>query len=140
MDSYQAYAFLFNDSFLTSLLFVPRLPYAYDVMVALGDYNPYIVLIISLLASVLGFTVNWIMGLFIRRLEKHSAFAHRAAPLNKAEDFFARKGKWILLLAMIPFWGALFTTAAGVLRYRLFHFLILVTFSKFIGLAINIFF
>lgn len=140
MDSYQAYAFLFSDSFLTSLLFIPRLPYAYEVMIQLGDYNPYLVLIVGLVASVVGAMINWIMGLFIRKLEKHTAFAHRVDPLNKAEDFFIRKGKWILLLSMVPFWGALFTTAAGVMRYRLAHFLILVIFSKFIGLAINIFF
>ena len=59
---------------------------------------------------------------------------------QKAEDFFNRKGKWILLLAAIPFWGPLFAVSAGILRYRLFHFLILVGFSKFIGQAINIFF
>ncbi len=140
MDDLQAYMFLFNDTFITSLMFVPRFAYAYDVMVQVGGYNPYLVFIVSLIASVIGLIINWVFGTFFRKLEAIDAFAHRSESLNKAELFFSKKGKWILLLSMIPFWGALFTTAAGVLRYKLSHFIILVTFSKFIGLALNIFF
>lgn len=140
MDSFQAYMFLFNDSLITSLMFVPRLSYAADVMVAIGGYNSYIVFIVSFIASLIGLSLNWVLGTFFRKLEKTETFKDRVSALNRAENFFNRKGKWILLLSCIPFWGALFTTAAGVLRFRLFHFLILVSFSKFIGLAIDIFF
>lgn len=138
MDSLQAYTFLFNDSFLTSLIFIPRLSYAVDVMLNF-DYNPYLIFIISLVANVIGGIINWIIGLFVRKLEKLEKFADRVDSLNSAENFFNNKGKWILLFSVIPFWGALFTTAAGVLHYRMSHFIILVTFSNFIGLALKIF-
>ncbi len=140
MDDFQAYMFLFNDSLFTSLVFVPRFALAADVMVGVGGYNSYLVFIVSYIASMIGFLLNWVFGIFIRKLEKTSTFAYRVETFQKAEDFFNKKGKWILLLAAIPFWGPLFAVSAGILRYRLFHFLILVGFSKFIGQAISIFF
>lgn len=140
MDNFQAYVLLFNDCFLTSLILVPRLPYAIDVMTMLGTYNPYIIFIISFISSVIGLIVNWVIGLFLRKLETLERFSDRVDSLKKAEHFFKNKGKWILLLSTIPFWGALFTVAAGVLRLNLVQFIILVSFSKFIGLAIKIFF
>lgn len=140
MDNLQAYILLFNDCFFTSLLVVPRLPYAIDVMVRLGIYNSYLILIVSFFGSLTGLVINWIIGLFIRKLENIEKFSNRVDSLKKAEYFFVSKGKWILLLSAIPFWGALFTTAAGVLRFNLLHFAILVSFSKFIALIIQIFF
>ena len=121
-------------------MFVPRLSYAADVMIMLGGYSPYLVFIVSFFASMIGLILNWLLGTFIRKLDKTEALANRVEFLNRAEVFFNQKGKWILLLAAVPFWGALFTVSAGVLRYRLFHFIILVSFSKFIGLALSIFF
>ncbi len=140
MDNFQAYIFLFNDTLLTTLMFVPRTSYAIDVMTILGIYNPYVIFIVSFIASIVGYVINWIIGNFIRRLETFERFADRITSLKKAEAFFNRKGKWILLLSSVPLWGALFTTAAGVLRFNIAHFIILVSFSKFIGLALKIFF
>ncbi len=137
MDEFQAYIFLLNDSILGSLMFVPRSSYVGDVMLMLGRYNPYLVLIISLVGSVIAASLNWLLGSLLRRLK---IFENRAKALDKAELFFNVKGKWILLLSMIPLWGALFTMAAGLLRFNFTHFLILVTFSKFIGFSLAIFF
>lgn len=139
MDNIQAYTFLFNDSFLTSLIFVPRLSYAADVMRSF-DYNSFLIFIISLIGSIIGSIINWIIGIFIRKLEKFEQLADRVDVFKRAEVFFNNKGKWILLLSAVPFWGALFTVAAGVLHYRISHFIILVTFSNFMGLALKIFF
>lgn len=140
MDNIDAYLFLFNDSLFTSLMFIPRLSYATDVMITVGGYNPYIVFIVTYIASITGLSINWILGLYIRKLENTKKLHHRRTTFEKAEILFKHKYKWILLLSFIPFWGALFTTAAGALRYRFFHFLILIGFSKFVGLSYNIFF
>lgn len=140
MDNIEAYTFLFNEAFLTSLIIIPRLSYAADVMLTLGMYNPYMILIVSLGANIVGCLANWVVGFLIRKLETLEKFSDRVESLKTAENFFNKKGKWILLLSAIPFWGALFTTAAGVLHLRISHFIILVTFSNFIGLAIKIFF
>ncbi|MEK6733499.1 MAG: VTT domain-containing protein [Pseudomonadota bacterium] len=140
MDNIHAYMQLFNDSLYTSLMFVPKTPYVAETMSMLGVYNPYIILIVSFIANMIGVTLNWVLGMFARKLENLRSFSHRVNSLKKAEDFFGRKGKWVLLFSFVPLWGALLTTAAGVLNYRYFHFFILVSFSKFIGLAIDIFF
>lgn len=137
MDNFQAYMFLLNDSILGSLMFVPRSSYAGEVMLLLGRYNPYLILMISLTGSVIASMINWLIGNLLRRIK---GFNSKVEALDKAEAFFNTKGKWILLLSMIPLWGALFTTAAGFLRFSFFHFLILVLFSKFIGFSLAIFF
>lgn len=140
MDQLQAYSFLFNDSLQSSLLFIPRLPYALDSMLAFNSYNPYIILIISFFANIIGSSINWILGILCRRLETLERFAHRIDSFKKAENFFNQKGKWILLLAAVPLWGSFFTTVAGALRLNFSQFIILVSFSYFIGLTIQIFF
>lgn len=140
MDNFQAYIMLFQDSFITSLMFVPRTAYVSDVMITIGDYNAYLIFIVSFIAGVIGLSVNWMFGRIVRKLERFEFFSDRIEALINMEEFFNKKGKWILLLAVIPLWGALLTTAAGVMRYRFSHFLILISFSKFIGLAIEIFF
>lgn len=140
MDNLQAYVFLFNDSLLTSLIVIPRLPYAADVMLTLQTYNPYLIFIISLIGNIIGCVINWVLGMGFRKLEKLESLAERISTLKNAEIFFNKKGKWILLLSAVPFWGALFTTAAGVLHFRMSHFLILIIFSNFIGQALKIFF
>jgi membrane protein YqaA with SNARE-associated domain len=137
MSSLEMYMTLLNDSILGSLMFVPGSSYVGDVMVILGKYNPYIILLISLFGSLIAVSINWVIGRFVRKL---NMFASREHVLSKAELFFNAKGKWLLLFSMIPLWGALFTTAAGVLRFSFFHFLILVTFSKFVGFSLAIFF
>jgi membrane protein YqaA with SNARE-associated domain len=140
MDNLHAYLFLLSDSFFTSLMFIPRLAYVGDSMIALGGFNAYLVFIISFIAGVAGSCVNWVFGLYFRKLENIRTFAGRQSALLKAESAFNRKYKWILLLSCIAFWGPLFNCIAGVLRFRFSHFLILVAFSKFVGLSIDIFF
>ena len=137
MNALQGYISLLNDSILGSLMFIPGSSYVGDVMVMLGEYNPYVILLVSLFGSMIAVSLNWLVGFFIR---KFNIFHSRENALSKAEMFFNSKGKWILIFSMIPIWGALFTTAAGVLRFNFFHFLILVTFSKFIGFSLSIFF
>ena len=50
--------------------------------------------------------------------------------MEKAELWYARYGKWSLLLSWVPFIGAPLTLAAGVLRERFEVFLILVLIAK----------
>jgi membrane protein YqaA with SNARE-associated domain len=140
MDVLEAYIFLFKDSLLTSLMLVPRTPYVADVMLMLGKYNPYIIFIISFVAGIIGSVFNWVVGHYLRKLEKIEVFAHRSKSLEKAEVFFNNKGKWILLFSVVPLWGGFLTVAAGVMRLKLAHFIILVAFSRFVGLALEIFF
>ena len=139
MDHFDAYIFLFNDSFITSLILNARLSYATDVMLMLGNYESLLIFIITFAASILGLVINWIFGTFIRKLEKLERFSDRVDALSKGEIFFRQKGKWILLLSAVPFWGALFTTAAGVMRFNFIQFLALVSISKFIALFIKVY-
>lgn len=137
MNHFQAYLALLNDTILHSLIFVPGSAYVGDVMVLLGGYNLYLILMFSLIGSVIGSSVNWIIGFFLRKI-KFSKTEDKI--FSRAEKFFQNKGRWILLLSAVPLWGCLFTTAAGIARFSYFHFLIMVTFSHFIGLSLTIFF
>lgn len=137
MNAIQAYISLLNDTLLHSLIFFPGKAYVGDVMVILGNYNLYMVLVVSLFGSVIGGSINWILGVMFRRFKLFNSTEEK---FSKVESFFQKKGKWILLFSMIPLWGNLFTTAAGVARYNYCNFLILVTFSNFIGYSLIIFF
>jgi membrane protein YqaA with SNARE-associated domain len=51
---------------------------------------------------------------------------------QRAERFFARYGSWALLFSWLPIIGDPLCLVSGVLRTRLWQFLLLVTAGKFI--------
>lgn len=88
------------------------------------------VLLVATLGNVLGSTSNWAIGRFFEHYRDRRWFPVKPEALEKAERFYARWGKWSLLMSWVPLVGDAFTLVAGLLRIPIIPFLILVTIAK----------
>jgi membrane protein YqaA with SNARE-associated domain len=82
------------------------------------------------LGNTLGSAVNALLGRGFLRFRERRWFPFRAADLERGHRWFARYGKWSLLLAWAPLFGDALTLVAGVLRVSWWEFLLLVGIGK----------
>lgn len=87
-------------------------------------------LLVASVANVAGSCVNWLMGRFVNKLRNRRWFPATPEQLARAEAWYARYGKWSLLLSWVPFIGDPLVLAAGALRVRFAEMLVLVAIAK----------
>jgi membrane protein YqaA with SNARE-associated domain len=96
----------------------------------LADHPPVPLVATASVGNVLGSVVNWLLGRWIERFRDRWWFPARPGALARARDWYARYGRWTLLLSWMPVVGDPLTVVAGVLRERLAVFLLLVAVAK----------
>lgn len=124
-----SYLLLFSTSFLAAT-FLPF--YSEVILFALlqegGD--PFILVVVATLGNTLGAVVNWIMGLYLLHFQDRRWFYFSKAQIEKAQRWYQRYGFWTLLLAWMPIGGDALTLIAGIMKVRLWLFLLLVGSGK----------
>lgn len=95
-----------------------------------AGYLPWLLVLVASVGNVLGSTVNWFLGREVMRFADRRWFPVKPAQLARAQAWYARYGKWSLLLSWMPIIGDPLTLAAGVMREPLRVFLVLVTVAK----------
>lgn len=120
--------------FLTSFIAATFLPLQSElVLVSLlltGGFSVTGLFMLATLGNVLGSLVNWALGLYLLRWRDRRWFPVSAPRLAQAQRAYARYGFWSLLLSWVPVIGDPLTLAAGVMRERLWRFLLMVTVAK----------
>ncbi|MDR6308246.1 YqaA family protein [Pacificitalea manganoxidans] len=120
--------------FLAALIAATVLPMQSEVVLAYQLTDPSLsvplLLSVATFGNVLGSTVNWIAGRFLRQFQDRRWFPVKPAQLARAEAQYRRYGRWSLLLSWAPFIGDPLTVVAGVLREPLPSFLLIVTIAK----------
>jgi len=110
------------------------LPMQSEALLAYQVTDPALSLALLLVAAtvgnVLGSTVNWLCGRFLRRFQDRRWFPVSRARLSRAEARYHRYGRWSLLASWMPVVGDPLTVVAGVMREPLPSFLIIVTIAK----------
>lgn len=97
--------------------------------------------VVASLGNILGSVVNWALGKTAMRFQHVKWFPASTSPLERAEKFYAKCGRYSLLLSWVPFIGDPITVVAGMLKEPLFRFLIFVSIAKtgrYIILAITV--
>jgi membrane protein YqaA with SNARE-associated domain len=123
------YAGLFATALLAATL-VPAQSEALLVALLLADHPAWLLVPVATAGNVLGSTVNWWLGRGIERFRDRRWFPVGPAALARAQRWYARVGKWSLLLSWVPVVGDPLTLVAGVMREPLAPFLLLVTLAK----------
>lgn len=120
--------------FLSALGAATLLPLQSEaVLVALllaGEHPAWALLLVATLGNVLGSWINWLLGRSIEHYRHRRWSPVSPARLQQAQVWYARYGRWSLLLSWMPVIGDPLTLVAGVMRERLWTFLIIVTLAK----------
>lgn len=123
------YLGLFLTAFLAATL-LPAQSEALLVALLLADHPAWLLVLVAGAGNVLGSTLNWWLGRGIERYRGRRWFPVGPQALARAQRWYARHGKWSLLLSWLPVVGDPLTLVAGVLREPLRPFLLLVTLAK----------
>ena len=124
-----SYLLLFGSAFLAATI----LPfYSEVVLFALlregGD--PVLLVVVATLGNTLGAVVNWLLGRYLLHFQDRRWFYFSRTQIEKAQRWYQRYGFWSLLLAWAPVGGDALTLIAGIMKVRLWLFLLLVGSGK----------
>lgn len=124
-----SYFILFGSSFLAATV----LPFYSEVILfALikGGGNPVMLVTVASIGNTLGAVVNWLLGLYLLHFQDRKWFYFKKSEIEKAQKWFQHFGIWSLLFAWLPIGGDALTLIAGIMRVKLWVFLVLVGFGK----------
>jgi membrane protein YqaA with SNARE-associated domain len=93
-------------------------------------YDVVVVWLVATTANTAGSVVNWWMGRACLKWQDRRWFPVKPNQLARAALWFQRWGQWSLLLAWLPVVGDPVTVVAGVLRVRLWVFVVLAGLGK----------
>ena len=120
--------------FISALGAATLLPLQSDsVLVALlisSAYSPWALLAVASAGNILGSLLNWLLGRYLEHFRHKPWFPVSEARLQQAQHGYARYGRWSLLLSWVPVIGDPLTLVAGVMRERLWVFLLIVSLAK----------
>ncbi|MFZ9733576.1 MAG: YqaA family protein [Burkholderiaceae bacterium] len=125
---------VYGSLFLSALLAATILPMqseAVFVAYLLAGTTPGLALLaVASIGNTLGAVVNWLLGRGLERFKDRRWFPVGPQALARAQDWYARWGRWSLLLSWMPVIGDPITVAAGVMREPFWRFLLLVGLAK----------
>jgi membrane protein YqaA with SNARE-associated domain len=89
-----------------------------------------LLLFVATLGNTLGSFVNYMLGRYASAWAEKKNYI-KSLHVKKSKEYFDRFGGFALLFAWVPLIGDPITFVAGMLRYNLLVFTVLVTLSKF---------
>ena len=95
-----------------------------------GQHGVLGLLAVATVGNVLGSVVNWGLGHAVLRFQHKRWFPASPSQMARAETWYARYGRWSLLVSWLPVVGDALTVTAGVLREPLWSFVAIVGIGK----------
>ena len=130
MTDLAAYGGLFLAAFLAATILPAQSEAALAGLIATGRYPVAALVAVASAGNILGSAANWWLGRGVERFRDRRWFPVSEAALERAQRWYARTGRWSLLLAWVPLIGDPLTVAAGVMREPFWRFLVLVAIGK----------
>lgn len=115
---------------LASATLIPGQSEAVLVGLLLAGHSPWLLLVVASAGNILGSVLNWLLGCGIERFRSRRWFPVRPEALDRAQRWYAKYGKWSLLLSWAPVIGDPLTIVAGLMRESFPVFLLLVAIAK----------
>lgn len=130
MTSLLTYASLFAVAFLAATLLPVQSEAVLAGLLSLSEEPWGPLLAVATIGNTLGAVVNWALGRGIESYQNRRWFPVKPGQLEKAKAHYQRWGRWCLFFSWVPVVGDAFTVLAGVLRERLWVFVVLVGAGK----------
>lgn len=136
MDGLTGYTGLFLTA-LGAATLLPMQSEAVLVGLLLNDRHMVWTLVaVAAFGNTLGSTINWLLGLYVERLQHKRWFPASEKGLARARRTYHRYGRWSLLLSWVPIVGDPLTVIAGIMREPLWSFLPIVALAKTLRYAV----
>ncbi|MGV1917169.1 YqaA family protein [Rhizobium sp. 22-785-1] len=126
-----AYFGLFASAFLAATLVPAQSESVLVYLTMTGQYSPVLLVTVASLGNILGSVVNWYLGRGVMLYRHRRWFPVSSQNLDKAQNWYARYGRWSLLASWLPIIGDPLTVVAGVMREPFASFIAIVTLAKF---------
>jgi membrane protein YqaA with SNARE-associated domain len=131
MMSFAAYATLLISA-VTSATLLPGSSEAVLLgFLVAGMGNPVTLVGVAFIGNLLGSILTYAMGRYAAEFRDRRWFPVSDAQYLRAEAWYARYGRWTLLMAWVPVIGDPLTVVAGAMRARLALVIVLVGLGKF---------
>ncbi|CAR55282.1 YqaA family protein [Burkholderia cenocepacia] len=130
MSELLTYGGLFAVSMVAATLFPLQSEAVLAGLLLAGREPAWALVLVASVGNVAGSAINWALGRGIEHFRERHWFPVKPSALARAERWYARYGRWSLLLSWAPVIGDPLTMIAGVLREPLPTFLVIVTIAK----------
>jgi membrane protein YqaA with SNARE-associated domain len=130
MSALAACAGLFLAAFLAATLLPAQSEAVLAGLLLAGQLPPWLLVAVASAGNIGGSLVNYALGRGIEHFRHRRWFPVSEAALARAQGWYARGGRWVLLLSWLPVVGDPLTLVAGVMRERWWVFLLLVGLGK----------
>ena len=99
-------------------------------LLATQEYAAWLLVLVASIGNILGSIVNWFLGRGIERFGQKKWFPVKEKSLDRAKQWYARYGRWTLLLSWVPIIGDPLTIVAGIMREKITVFIAIVAIAK----------
>ena len=130
MSEFAVYAGLFAVAFVAATILPAQSELGLAALLMAGSHPVWALLAAASLGNTLGAALNWFLGRAIERYGGRRWFPASEKQIERASRWYAKWGRWSLLLSWMPIGGDALTVVAGVLREPFPSFLALVAIAK----------
>jgi membrane protein YqaA with SNARE-associated domain len=126
-------AALYGGLFLSALASATLIPGQSEAVLAsllFAGHAPWLLLAVASAGNILGSVINWMLGRGLERYRERRWFPVNPRMLERAQRWYAKYGRWSLLLSWAPVIGDPLTIVAGVMREPFPTVLLLVAVAK----------
>lgn len=124
------YGGLFLSALVAATIFPAQSEIVLAALLRSGEWSIWGLLLSASIGNVLGSLINYGLGRWAETFSDRRWFPASAPALARARRWYAKYGRWSLLLSWMPIVGDPLTVAAGLLREPIWRFLLLVTIAK----------
>lgn len=125
---------IYGGLFLNALAAGSILPVQSEALLAglllTGHGNIWLLLIVATLGNTGGAALNWFLGARLETYKDRKWFPATPERLAEANRIYKKFGRWALLMSWVPIAGDALTVVAGVLKEKLWIFIVLVGIGK----------
>lgn len=134
-----SYLLLFGSAFLAATI-LPFYSELFLLALLRDGGDPMLLVVVATLGNTLGAVVNWLLGIYLLHFQDRRWFYFSRAQIARAQRWYQRYGFWSLLLAWMPIGGDALTLIAGIMKLRLWLFLVLVGTGKGLRYVVVVYF
>lgn len=125
-----AYLALFASALVAATILPMQSEAVLVALVLSASHSVFLLVCVATVGNVLGSVINWYLGRYLLNFQEKSWFPSSRSQLDRAQNWYARYGRWSLLGSWLPIIGDPLTVVAGLMRAPLPSFLVLVTIAK----------